>query len=277
MIPLLIVGAGLLLIAASPSDKKKKKGLGAVKKLNTGWNDRRPVRSIDINSLKPQASIDAINKIISGKVIDYDLDVAKTGSMYLRFEVPQREHNFSIRVSDHSKIDGVDDDTIYEFDNDIEINIFSKERKEEALKFLKEYFSKISFLDLDKNVFLNKVEKKVLKMKYPELVEKYLKEIGVDTTKTKKQVQEQALQKFLELKPTGKLTKKEYEKSRGLFRLKSTDVYEGVITNASSTGGMVTIKNQTGKDFTIDNHIHNALLSFAGTGNYNFLEYNLLR
>lgn len=269
MIPLLLVGAGLLLLANSQSEKKKK-GLGVVKKLNNRYS--RSSSEIDINSLKPKASIDAINKIISNKVIDYDLEEARTGSMYLRFEVPQTEHNFSIRVSDHSKIDGVDDDTIYQYGSDIEINIFSKERKEEALKYLKEYFSKINNLEFFKDVFVNKVEKKVLKLKYPEKVDAYLKKLKVDTSKTKKQVQEQALQKFLELKPTGKLTKKEYEKSRGLFRLKSTDVYEGVITSVSSTGGMVTIKNQTGKDFTIDKELHRALLNFAGKGDYEYLE-----
>lgn len=232
--------------------------------MNTGWNNPRPVRQIAINSLKPQASIDAINKIIDGKVIDYDINEARTTkSMYLTFEVPETSVNFKIRASDHSKIDEIYDDEIELWNGTIEINIYSKENKEKAFKFLKEYFSKINKLPASKDVFVNKVVKRVLKTKYSEKIDAYLKKIKVDTTKTTKQVREQVLEQLIKMKPIGTLTKKEYQKSRGLFRLVGEKQHTGVITWIASTGGQVTINNETGKDFTIEKEIHNALLSFA--------------
>lgn len=232
--------------------------------MNTGWNNPRPVRQIAINSLKPQASIDAINKIIDGKVIDYDINEARTTkSMYLTFEVPETSVNFEIRASDHSKIDEIYDDKIKLRNGTIEINIYSKENKEKALKFLKEYFSKINKLPISKEVFVNKVVKRILKTKYSEKIDAYLKKIKVDTTKTTKQVREQVLEQLIKMKPVGTLTKKEYKKSRGLFRLVGEKQHTGVITWIASTGGQVSINGETGKDFTIEKEIHNALLSFA--------------
>lgn len=232
--------------------------------MNTGWNDRRPVRQIAVNSLKPQASIDAINKIIDGKVIDHKLNKAyTTKSMYLTFEEPENEVYFEIRASDHSKIDEIYDDEINPFDGIIEINIYSKENKEKAIKFLKDYFSKVKKLPLSKDVFTNKVEKRVLKTKYPEIIETYLKKIKVDTAKTTKQVREQVLEKLLKMKPIGTLTKKEYEKSRGMFKLVGEKQHTGVITWIASTGSQVTINGETGKDFTIKKELHQALLNFS--------------
>ncbi|WNM19292.1 hypothetical protein [Flavobacterium capsici] len=259
MIPLLLIGTAIAIAAAS-SEKEKNK-LGAVKNLINRYSSRGS--KIDVNNLKPQASIMAINKIIDGKVEDYTLDKARTGSIYLKFYVPKTEIDFSVRVSDHSKIDGVDDDTIYDYGNEIDINIFSKERKDEAIIFLKNYFSKIEKLSVNKNVFINKVEKKVIKSKHPEIVIKLFKKLKINYSKTDKQIQQQILEKIIELKPTAVLTKKEYQKSRGLFRYVGESKIKGVVTHISSTGGMISIKGETGKDFTFDDKKIIALKNIA--------------
>lgn len=217
--------------------------------------------------------MDAINKIIDGKVTNYSLEVARTGSMYLQFFDDYKDKAFDIRISNHSKIDGVDDELFEFYQNDVAINIFSKSRKDAALKFLKEHFADHKKTTA-KGYFQNKVEKRVLKMKYPEAVETYLKKIKVDTTKTKKQVQQQVLEALLKMKPTGVLKKREYEKVRGMFRFKEEVEHKGIITNISTTGTMVTIKGETGKDFTIDKQIHQALLDFV-KGNSDYLESQL--
>lgn len=183
--------------------------------------------------------------------------------MYLTFDLEKDDDYFQIRVSNHSKINGVDDDAIEKNDNEININIFSSERKKEALQFLKQYFSKINKLAISNNVFINKVEKKVLKTKYSEIVELYLKKIKVDTTRTTKQVKEQVLDKLIKMKPIGTLIKKEYAKSRGMFRLVGQKEHTGIITWIATTGGQVTINRETGSDFSIKKDLHQALLSFV--------------
>ena len=231
--------------------------------MNTGWNDRRPVRQIDINSLKPQASIDAINKIISGKVIGYFIDEARTGSMYLSFEVPETEKDFKIRTSNHSKIDGVHDDTVETYENEIEINIFSKEKKDEALKFLKNYFAKIKALPASKEVFQNVVEKKVIKSKHNETVLAFFKKIKIDATKTDKQIQQQLLDYLIKKGTPATLKKREYIKSRGVFKLDKEYEIKGNLSSISTTGKQVTINRETGKDFKLDNLKDRYLLVIA--------------
>lgn len=221
--------------------------------MNTGWNDRRPVRQIDINSIKPQASIDAINKIISGKVSDYKLEKASTGSMYLRFNSPSTEKEFKIRASNHSKIDGVNDETIETYQNEIEINIFSKEKKEEAILFLKNYFAKIKPLPVSKEIFQNIVEKRIIKSKHDETVLAFFKKIKIDSSKTDKQIQQQILDYLIKKGTPVTLIKREYIKSRGIFKLDKQYEVKGNLTDISTTGKQVTVNRETGKDFSFDN------------------------
>lgn len=183
--------------------------------------------------------------------------------MYLVFSDPQNETEFNIRASDHSKIDEISGNTIYEYNGLIEINIYSKENKEKALKYIKDYFAKVKKLPASKDLFVFNPPKKVLKTKYSPEVEAYLKKIKVDTSKTTKQVQQQVLEKLLKMKPIGTLSKKEYEKSRGSFRLIGEKKYTGVITWIASTGTQVTIDGQTGKDFEIKKDLHRTLWNFA--------------
>lgn len=272
----------MAILAIASTDEKKGKGqLGAIKNLNTGWNDRRPIRQIDITSIKPSASLAAINKIISEKVIYYNVDVARTGSIYLKFDEPKSEKEFEIRMSNHSKIDDLDSDLIEEYGNEIIINIYSKERKEEAIKYLKSIFDELPKLPIDKNVFVNKVEKKVIKSKHDEIVIKLFKKLKIDYTKTDKQIQQQLLDYLVKKGTPATLKKREYSYSGGRWNFKEENEIKGNITSISTTGKQITIKGETGKDFKLDNEKDAVILQMAISGSINWKmhaeKYNLLK
>jgi len=258
--------------------KKVVKPLNAVKKLNTGWNDRRPVREIDITSIKPSASLSAINKIISEKVIDYNVKTAYTGSIYLEFTEPKADRNFEIRISNHSKIDDLDSEIIEEEDYATLINIYSKERKDIVIDFLKAKFDKLPKLTLNKNVFVDKTEKKVLKSKHDEIVLKFFKKIKIDATKTDKQIQQQVLDYLVKKGTPATLKKREYVKSRGSWKLDKEYEVKGNITNIATTGKQITINGETGKDFSFDNkkdvYLHNIATNPSKNWKFYIENYN---
>lgn len=238
-------------------------GLKAVKKLNTSWNSRGPIKEIDITSIKPSASLSLINKIISEKVIDYSMNKAYTGSIYLKFTEPKSEKEFDIRLSNHSKIDDLDSEIIDEYNDTIEINIYSKERKDIVVDFLKKYFDKLPKLASAKDVFVDKTEKRVIKSKHDETVLKFFKKIKIDATKTDKQIQQQVLDYLVKKGTPATLKKREYVKSRGSWKLDKEVEVKGNISNIATTGTQVTINRETGKDFNFDNRKDMYLLLIA--------------
>ena len=253
--------------------KKVVKPLNAVKKLNTGWNNTRPVKEIDITSIKPSASLSIINKIIDTKVIDYSVDIARTGSIYLKFTEPKTDKEFDIRLSNHSKIDDLDSDVIDEYGNTIEINIYSKERKDIVSNYLKSYFDKLPKLPIEKDVFVNKVEKRVIKSKHDPVVLAFFKKIKIDATKTDKQIQQLVLDYLVKKGTPATLKKREYEKSRGVFKLSKEYEVKGNVTNIASTGKQVTINRETGKDFSFDNKKDNYILNIAKSSSKDWKYY----
>ncbi len=192
----------------------------------------------------------------------FNLNKARTGSIYFDLETENKQI-FSIRISDHTKINytSSDFDVIdKDLSGDIIINIFSNDSKKEALKYIKNYFALVPKIkDTDVFVYVPYIKPaftisddyKILFLKHK-----------IDITKSKIQVKEQIIKYLLSKKITGILTKKEYEKSRGLFRLKSVNEIKGVITWIATTGGQVTINGNTGKDFRIDNKEFQKILSF---------------
>lgn len=185
--------------------------------------------------------------------------------MYLTFDVFQTDVYFKIRVSDHSKIDGENDDAIYDYGSDIEMNIFSSEKKAEVLEYLKKYFQNIPKINQQqiKNVFVNKVEKRVVKSKHSDKVLLLLKKLKIKNTLTNKQIQAEILKYLVSKKTPVILTKKEYDYVKGSWRYKGETKIEGNLQNISSTGGQVTVNGNTGKDFVFKNDKDQYLVKIA--------------
>ena len=168
-------------------------------------------------------------------------------------------------MSNHSKIDDLDSDVIDSYDDTIEINIYSKERKDYAVDFLKKYFEKLPILHGEKNLFINKVTKKVIKSKHDEIVINFLKKIKIDINKTDKQIRQSILDYLVKKGALAILKKREYSKYRGSWKLDKEFVIKGKIQSISSTGSQVTINNNTGKDFEFVSNLDKSLLLIATT------------
>ena len=206
-------------------------------------------------------SLEQVHKIISDKVDYYSIDIARTKSVYLKFD--ENDQEFSLRISNHTKMDYDNNDfppIEKEHWGGIVLNIFNNESKVLVLDYLKKYFENVK--KIEKPAYSFKVEIKP-KFSISESNKTLLLKYKIDVSKTKNQIKELILKKLISKKAKGVLIKKNYEKHRGMFKLVSTDEIKGIVTNIATTGGQATINNQTGKDFTLDNKEHQELLNLV--------------
>lgn len=212
--------------------------------------------------------MNAIQKIISGKIVYYDLDKAKTTkSVYVTFEPNDGNDTLiNVRISDHTTRGETNDtlEPIEEFEYEVLCNIFNGDSKKQVLSYLKNKFGKIP-ISSDKNVISFKLEKKV-KLAVPAEIAVFLNRQKIKISSSDAETREAILKKLLSRKPKGWVIKRDYELKRGMWKFVGERKIEGVFTSIASTGGQASIGSVTAKDFYLSNKIDRQLLNLLKKG-----------
>lgn len=262
-------------------DTKKEEGLKAAKFLRNGMK-------IEMSSINPKASLTAIEKIISKKVIYYKMKEAySTKSIYVSFE-DAKENMINIRISDHTKSERIgsridyDYDVIEEYLQDdykyIDIDIFDSESKRIALDYLKNHFKNLkTILGKDVFVYLKPIKPK---LEINDDVKEFLLKYKIDITKSEKQIRLQIINILNKKKPIGILEKGIYEGSGRRTRRVGTEKIKGKIVWIATTGNEATVQKKhnktkvTSRKFSLQNKRLNALLEISRTS-FVFWDYKI--
>lgn len=261
--------------------KDDENGLKAAKILGNGMK-------IETSSINPKASLTAIEKIISKKVIYYKYKEAySTKSIYLSFE-DSKENELFIRISDHTKAERINSNIDYNIDvieeilqnnyKEIHVDIFDSESKRIALDYLKNHFKNLKTI-LSKEVFVY-VKPKTPKLKINDNVKEFLSKYKIDTTKSEKQIRLQIIKLLNKKKPIGILEKGIYQGSGRRTRKVGIEEIIGKIVWIATTGNEATVqkksnkKEVTSRKFKIRNKRLNALLEISRTS-FRFWDYEI--